>query len=218
MRRLVAAVVVATTLALLLVLPVLAAQLSGGCSMEVRSFSGPDVSGSTIDEGSLNGTQPEGGVGSQSRPFKIDPAGSVDFAFHTGSTVFVNNHWSIYAQGLPIPILQGSDDNPLDVDETGVVNIDKQVAALPFKFVGTVFVSGDLWGNRDTSHCYGEGYVQVLGDPIGTVPWDIAAAMILLSGLVLLTAVPYSTTWETDPNAGERLHTGPITNEPPSGL
>jgi hypothetical protein len=210
MRRLFAAGVVAMTLALALVLPVLAAQLSGGCSMQVRSFTGENADGSTIDEASVQGPIAEGDVGSQSRPFKVDPAGSVDFVFKTGTTVFTNNHWSIYAQGLPIAILSGSDDNPMDLDETGIVTVADQVAKLPFKFVGTLFVSGDLYGNNDTAHCYGEGYVQILGDPVGTIPWDIAAALIVLSGLVLLVATPYSTTWETDPNSGERLHSGPI--------
>ncbi len=210
MKRVMAAGVVAATLALALVLPVLAAQLSGGCSMEVRSFTGTNADGTAIDAASVNGPIPEGGVGSQSRPFKVDPEGSVDFAFHTGTTVFSNNHWSIFAQGLPVAILAGSDDNPLDKDETGIVTLNALVKSLPFRVVGTFFVSGDLWGNGDTAHCYGEGYVQVLGDPVGTIPWDIAAALIVLSGLVLLVATPYSTTWETDPNAGEQLHTGPV--------
>ena len=81
---------------------------------------------------------------------------------------------------------------------------------LPFKFVGTLLISGDLYGNNETSHCRGEGYVQILGDPVGTIPWIVAVALILVSGVVLLVATPYSTTWETDPNAGERLRTGPI--------
>lgn len=213
MRRVMAASVVATILGLLLVLPVLAAQMSGGCSIEVRSFDGPDATGNEVDNGAMNGPVPEGAVGSQSRPFKIDPEGSIDFAFHT-STVFQNNRWTIYAQGVPVPILKGDDDNPLDVDETGVVSINDTIKALPFKFVGTVFVSGDLWGNNDTSHCYGEGYVQVLGDPVGTVPWIVMAALIAMSGLALLVAVPYSVHWEADPNAGESLRSGAITNDP----
>jgi hypothetical protein len=214
MRRVISAGVVAATLALLFVLPVIAAQLSGGCRIEARSFDGPavngEVSGNIVDEGSMIGPQPEGGVGSQTRPFKVDPEGSIDFLFNTGTIVFQNNHWTIFAQGLPVPILSGSDDNPLDVDETGIVEVDKQIQKLPFRFVGTIFVSGDLWGNNDTAHCYGEGYVQVLGDPVGTIPWDVAAALILLSGLVLLVATPYSIDWEVDQYGGERLHTGPI--------
>lgn len=213
MRRLISAGVVAATMAIVFILPVIAAQLSGGCSLEARSFSGPNATGSEVDNGAINGPVPEGAVGSQTRPFKVDPEGSIDFAFHT-SHVFVNNHWTIYAQGLPVAILQGDDDNPLDVDETGIVSIAETVKALPFKFVGTVFVSGDLWGNNDTSHCYGEGYVQIVGDPVGTIPWDIMAALILISGVMLLVAVPYSVHWEADPNAGETLHSGQITNDP----
>lgn len=212
MRRLIAGGVVATTLALMLVLPALAAELTSPCSMEVRSFDGPDPTTSAeVDSAEVAGTIPEGDVGSQSRPFKVDPEGSIDFAFHTGTTVFQNNHWEIYAQGLPVPILSGQDDNPLDVDETGIVTVEEQIKALPFRFVGVLFISGDLRGNQDASHCHGEGYVQVLGDPVGTVPWVLAAALILLSGLVLLVATPYSVHWEADPNAGETLHTGPIT-------
>lgn len=210
MKRLVAAIATASIVLLLLAIPVLAAQLSGGCSMEVRSFGGLNASGSAIDQGAMSGPVAEGDVGSQTRPFKVDPNGSVDFAFHTGSVVFQNNHWTIYAQGLPVPILSGSDDNPLDVDETGIVSLNDAMKGLPFRVVGVFFVSGDLWGNGDTAHCYGEGYVQVLGDPVGTIPWDVAAALIVLSGLVLLVATPYSTTWETDPNAGETLHSGPV--------
>jgi hypothetical protein len=216
MRRLLAAGVVAMTLGLLLVLPVLAATLTLPCSMEVRSFDGPavngQVSGAMVDQAAVRGPIPEGDPGSQTRPFKVDPEGTVDFAFHTGTNVFENNHWTIYAQGLPVPILAGNDDNPGDVDETGIVEVNKTIQKLPFKFVGTVFVSGDLYGNNDTLHCYGEGYVQVLGDPVGTIPWDIAAALIVLSGLVLLVATPYSTTFEVDQTGGERLHTGPVNN------
>jgi len=211
MRRVIAAGVVAATLALLLVLPTIAAELTSPCRMEVRSFDGPDPATSTkVDEGAAAGPIAEGAVGSQTRPFKVDPEGSIDFAFHTGTTVFQNNHWEIYAQGLPVPILAGSDDNPLDVDETGIVTVEEQIKAFPFRFVGVLFISGDLWGNGNASHCHGEGFVQILGDPVGTIPWDVAAALILLSGLVLLVATPYSATWETDPNAGEQLHTGPI--------
>lgn len=211
MRRVIAAGVVATMLALLLALPILAAELTSPCSMEVRSFDGADPQTSTmVDQGAAAGPIAEGAVGSQTRPFKVDPEGSIDFAFHTGTTVFENNHWSIFAQGLPVAILSGSDDNPLDVDETGVVTLNDAIKALPFRVVGVFFVSGDLWGNANTSHCHGEGFVQVLGDPVGTIPWDVAAALIVLSGLVLLVATPYSTTWETDPNAGERLHSGPV--------
>lgn len=214
MRRFLAGVVVGSILLLLLAVPVLAAELTGGCVMEVRSFDGPNATGNQVDEGRAQGIIAEGAVGSQSRPFKVDPEGSVDFLFNTGA-VFQNNTWSIYAQGIPVALLAGSDDNPMDVDETGVVSIGEAVKALPFQVVGTFFITGDLWGNNNTSHCHGEGYVQVLGDAVGTPLWILAAALIALGGAALLFAVPYSANWEVDPTSGERLHTGPITGPPP---
>jgi hypothetical protein len=217
MKRFVAAAAAASVLALLVAIPVVfAAQLSGGCILQVRSLTGPAATGSTIDQGEARGPIAEGDVGSQSHPFKVSPDGSVDFLFTTPQ-VFVNNHWAIYAAGLPYAILQGQDDNPLDVDETGVVDLSKTMSAFPFKLVGTIPVSGDLWGNNDTSHCYGEGYVQVIGDPVGTIPWDVAVALLIIAGLGLLFVTPYTMNWEVDKLGGERLHTGPLTDEPPTG-
>jgi hypothetical protein len=124
--------------------------------------------------------------------------------------VFQNNHWEIYAQGVPIPLLQGSDDNPLDVDETGVVNLSNISDAVPFRIVGVFFVHGDLFGNNNANHCHGEGYVQVIGDAVGTPLWLIAAALLVFGGSMLAVAVPYSRDWEVDQIGGERLHTGPV--------
>ncbi len=211
MRRFVAAALGAS---LLLLVPsvtiVMAAELTGGCTMQVRSFDGPNATGNEVDEGQLGGIVAEGGVGSQSRPFKVDPEGSVDFVFTTGTTVFENNSWSIYAQGIPTPLLTGQDDNPLDLDERGVVSLGDQLSRLPVKVVGTFFISGDLVGNGGTSRCHGEGYVQVLGDPTGTPAFLAAVALLAISAFGLLVATPYSTTWETDPNSGERLRSGPL--------
>jgi hypothetical protein len=214
MRRFLAGVVVGSILLLLFAVPVMAAELTGGCLIEVRSFDGPAATGNRVDEGRAQGIITEGAVGSQSRPFKVDPEGSIDFLFNTG-TVFENNTWSIYAQGLPIPILSGFDDNPGDIDEKGVVEVSKEVEKLPFRFVGVLYITGDLWGNENANHCRGEGFVQVLGDPVGTVPWLVAAALILAAGLGLLVATPYNVDWEVDPLSGERLQTGPITGPPP---
>jgi hypothetical protein len=210
MRRLFVAGAVGLLLSMTMWVPVWAADLTGGCTLQVRSFDGPDATGAVVDQASVSGPIADGAVGSQSNPFEVNPEGSVDFLFTT-PTVFQNNHWSIFAQGLPVPILSGSDDNPLDVDETGILSLNDAIKALPFRVVGVFLVSGDIWGNNNGSHCSGEGYVKVLGDPIGTIPWDVAAALIVLSGLVLLVATPYSTTWEIDPTGGERLQNGPIT-------
>ena len=183
---------------------------SNGGLLEVRSFPLADAQGEMIDEGRMAGLVAEGNKGDDSNPFQVDLDGSVDYLFTTGTTVFQNNSWSIYAQGVPIPLLQGSDDNPLDVDETGVVNLSNISDALPFEVAGVFFIHGDLFGNDGANHCHGEGYVKVGDSPLTTPLGLIAAALLLLGGSMLAVAVPYSRDWEVDQIGGERLHTGPI--------
>ena len=197
-------------LMLIMALPVLGAELTGGCTLEVRSFPLADAQGEMIDEGRMAGLVAEGNKGDDSNPFQVDLDGSVDYLFTTGTTVFQNNSWSIYAQGVPIPLLQGSDDNPLDVDETGVVNLSNISDALPFEVAGVFFIHGDLFGNDGANHCHGEGYVKVGESPLTTPLGLIAAALLLLGGSMLAVAVPYSRDWEVDQIGGGRLHTGPI--------
>ena len=208
MRRLiVAGVVGATVLTLLATFPAIAATLTGNinppCSLEARSYSNTGdweaaASGAVpaeaiaLDEGVIeNGSSPEG---TQADPFDVSWDGRVDFRFQTGTTVFVNNHWEIYAMGLPVPILKGSDDNPLDIDEIGYVEIANMAQGAP-RFVGMVYVSGNLIGNDGASRCDGEGWVRLVGDPVGTVPWIVMAALIL-AGLVFLVSTPYTIDWE----------------------
>jgi len=210
MKRLFAAGAAASILLLWLALPVMGAELTGGCVLEVRSYTGTDATGTQVDEGRMAGIVANGGKGDNSNPFKVDLDGSVDFLFSTAPTVFENNSWSIYAQGIPIPLLQGSDDNPRDVDETGVVNLTNISEALPFRVAGVFFIHGDLFGNDNANHCHGEGYVQVIGDPTGTPLWIIAAVLLLLGGSMLAVAVPYSRDWEVDRIGGEMLHSGPV--------
>jgi len=210
MKRLFAAGAAASILLILLALPALGAELTGGCVLQVRSFTLAEAQGDMIDEGQMAGLVANGNKGDNSNPFKVSLDGSVDFFFSTAPTVFENNSWSIYAQGIPIPILQGSDDNPLDVDETGVVNLSNISDALPFEVAGVFFVHGDLFGNDGANKCHGEGYVKVGDNPLTTPLGLLAAALVLLGGSMLAVAVPYSRTFEVDQIGGERLHTGPI--------
>lgn len=207
MKRLFATVTLACTLfALLAAVPTLAATLTGRpqpCSLEARSYSntgtwapGPSgpvpVGGTVLDEGVIeNGTSPEG---TAQDPFDVAWDGRVDFRFQTGTTVFENNRWEIYAMGLPVAILKGDDDNPGEIDELGFVQIASEVEGLP-RFVGLVHVSGWLEGNNGAARCDGEGWVRIVGDPVGTVPWIVMAAFIML-GLVFLVSTPYTADWE----------------------
>lgn len=209
MRRLSFSVVVgATLLAGIAALPAVAATLTSQniqppCSLEARSYQntggweaapgGPvPPSAVVLDEGVIeNGSSPEG---SQDNPFDVAWDGRVDFRFQTGNTVFQNNEWAIYVTGLPVPILSGRDDNPGDLDEIGYIEIENTAPGAP-RFVGTIHVSGSLVGNSGASRCDGEGWVRLVGDPIGTVPWIVMAGLIL-AGMVFLVATPYTLTWE----------------------
>lgn len=194
MRRLSIGAVVALTALLLLLAAatVQAASLTGNaaCSLEATSVA---ADGTTVlDEGVVQGTSTEG---SEQDPFDVDWDGRVDFRFQTGTTVFQNNEWEIYAMGLPVPILRGFDDNPMDLDEIGFVEIGSSLPDAVPRFVGLVYVSGWLEGNAGTSRCDGEGWVRVIGDPVGTIAWG-AMAVLILAGVLFLVSTPYTIDWE----------------------
>ena len=206
MKRLsIAAVIACTLVGVLGAAIVHAATLTGNveCSLEARSYSntgdwaespsGPVPQGAfVLDEGTVGIDSPTSPVGTEEDPFEVDWFGRVDFRFQTGETVFQNNEWAVYVMGLPIPILSGSDDNPGDLDEIG--NVEIGPPGLP-RIVGTVYVSGYLEGNDGASRCDGDGWVRIVGDPVGTVPWIIMAALILI-GAAFLVATPYTEDWE----------------------
>lgn len=77
------------------------------------------------------------------------------------------------------------------------------------RIVGLFHVTGDLWGNGDSVRCHGDGWVRLVGDPVGTIPW-VAALATLVGGLIGLVATPYTRDWEVDPLGGDRLQSGPL--------
>jgi hypothetical protein len=185
MRRLVIAGALALMAVMMLALPLLAAELTGGCTLQANSF---DQNGAPLE----TGTVPPGTEGTDQNPFRIAWNGRVDFRFTTGTTVFANNVWAVYAAGIPFPILSGSDDNPMDLDESGNVTIGPGV---PGPVVGLFYVTGFIEGNGGTSRCDGNGWVQIVGDPLATIPFWLAVALLVL-GAALLVATPYGGTWE----------------------
>lgn len=178
----------------LFALPVAGAELTGGCTLDARSYA---TDGTTIlDEGVAPGSE-----GSQSDPFDVAWDGTVDFHFTTGDKVLQNNEWEIYAAGVPVAILKGSDDNPMDRDETGFVNVGEGIPD-GFRIVGLVHVSGWLEGNEGVDRCEGSGWVRIVGDPVGTIPW-IVFLLLLAAGALFLVATPYTITWEEGGHSGE---------------
>lgn len=185
MKRLVIAGALALLGVTMLALPVFAAELTGGCTLAVNSF---DENGAPLE----TGTVPPGTEGTDENPFRIAWNGRVDFRFATGTTVFQNNEWAVYAAGMPFPILSGSDDNPMDLDDSGTVTIGPGV---PGPVVGLFYITGFIEGNTGTARCDGNGWVHIVGDPLGTIPFWVAVALLVLGG-ALLVATPYGGTWE----------------------
>jgi hypothetical protein len=192
MRRIVRAAGAAALL-LLWAAPTLAAEptMTGGCTLEVKSYDANDVA---IDDATGPNKVPGSTLGSAEHPFRIAWDGRVDFHFVT-PTVFQNNNWQIYAENVPVPILKGQDDNPLDKDELGFINIASTIPSFVPRFAGVVYVHGHLEAAGGQPNCDGSGYVQIMGDPSGTFLWYLMLALIA-AGLLFLVATPYTHDWE----------------------
>jgi hypothetical protein len=186
MRRFFRATAVAALL-MVWAIPAHAAELTGGCTLEARSFDG---AGNALDTAVVPGSD----EGTQQNPFRVAWDGRVDFRFNTGTTVFQNNNWSVFVENLPVAVLKGQDDNPMDLDESGSVTVGDKVPG-GVRFTGLIYVNGNIVGNGGTSRCDGGGWVQIIGDPVGTIPWILFLLLIVLGALFLI-ATPYTIDWE----------------------
>jgi hypothetical protein len=141
------------------------------CQLTITSR---DADGSILDvaeSGALDG--------SQVNPLLVSWSGTVTWTGGTGA-VIRHTTWHVEAFGLPTPV-RGGDANE-DGDTAGEDSV--RVADLvPFRVAGLVYVSGTLEGEGGS--CRGSGWLQVVGDPTGTIPF-IAAVALWLVGAVLL--------------------------------
>lgn len=180
MRRLVIAGALALVGVTILALPAVAAELTGGCTLELASA---DAQGAPLDAG----TAPSGTQGTAQDPFQVVWSSTVDYRFSSGATPYQSSVWAIYALGLPIAIARGSDADPLEPVEIGDFTVG---GGTPGQLVGTFYVSGFIEGNGGTSRCDGSGWVQLVGDPLGTIPFWVAVVLFFIGG-ALLIATPY---------------------------
>jgi hypothetical protein len=174
-------------LLMLWAIPASAAELTGGCTLTASSFDG---SGNPLDTAVVPGSD----EGTQQNPFRVAWDGKVEFRFSSGATVFQNNTWSVYVENVPVAVLKGSDDNPMDLDESGSVTVGDKLPG-GVRFTGLIYVSGNIAGNGGASRCDGSGWVQIVGDPVGTIPWIVFIVLIVLGALFLI-ATPYTVDWE----------------------
>lgn len=164
-----------------LVAPVAAFDMNGGCDLALSST---DESGAPLDAASGGPSGDDGGT--QDDPFLVDWEGSVSWTGSSGDQVFTNHTWQTYVFNIPIPVA-GGDDNP-DGTTTAEGSADVSDNA-PFQFTGLYYVSGQINGEGGT-HCDGSGWFKMTGNPLTTIPFWIAVGICVLGGVLLWAARP----------------------------
>jgi hypothetical protein len=143
-----------------------------GCQLTITSL---DADGARIDSAVGGGAD-----ATQAAPLQVSWDGTIDWSGSTGARPIPGASWHVAVFGLPTP-LRGDDPNQDgDTSAAGSIRISE---AVPFHFTGLFHVSGQLSGEGGT--CIGEGWVRVEGDPMSTLPFLVALALVLV-GVVLL--------------------------------
>jgi hypothetical protein len=145
------------------------------CSLEITSL---DIDGIPVDSAS-------GGAAdaTQDDPFIVDWDGDVLWNGTTGDQVITDNSWHIDVFGFPTP-LRGGDAN--EAGETQGQDRYDVSASSPFRLTGLFFVSGELSGEGGS--CIGSGWFKIPGEPVGTVPFYLAIALILIGAVLIAIA------------------------------
>lgn len=177
-RRRLTGVGLALGAGLLVATPVAAFELNGGCDVTLTSM---DAGGGTIDTASGPGAG-----GTQDDPFLVDWEGTVSWQSSSGSQVFLNHAWQVFVFNVPTPVRGGDPNEGEATTGSGTAAVG---ANAPFRFTGLYHVSGEINGDEG-AHCDGNGYFKLIGDPLGTIPFFLGAALVLIGGAIVATARP----------------------------
>jgi hypothetical protein len=142
------------------------------CTLQLTSL---DANGAAVDSAESGGSD-----ASQEAPLQVHWDGNVTWRGATGARPVRDTSWSVEVFGLPTSLRGGDQNSAGDTSGDGSVRISQ---AVPFRFTGLFHVSGQLSGQGGT--CNGEGWVRVIGDPISTLPFLVALALLLV-GVVLM--------------------------------
>lgn len=190
MTRLLRAAMVAALFALLAA-PTQAADLSGDCTLLLRSY---DANGNLLDDASGQGGLAASDLGTTSNPFRVDWNGRLDYLLSTGDAVFGNYSWQVNAEGVPVPVFQGSTGDPLPQEQRGAVEISPDLTQM-MRVAGVVYLSASVTGNGGTTACQGGAWIRFVGNPFGTLPFWVMVGLLLF-GVILLIATPYTVSWD----------------------
>jgi hypothetical protein len=142
------------------------------CTLEVTSV---DAAGAAVD----SATGPSGDA-SQGDPFIVDWDGKVVWNGSTGSQVITNNSWFVNVYGIPTPLRGSGANEDGTADGDGTVDVS---TTLPFKLTGLYYISGEISGEGGS--CSGSGWVKLEGDPVGTFPFFLALALVVIGALLI---------------------------------
>lgn len=169
-RTMVGALVLAALGILGLAAPVAAFPLSN-CTLSATSHAADGSTIASIASGAADATQ--------DAPFLVDWDGTVSYK-GSAQVAMLDNKWHVDVFGLPTPLMGGSPNQADNRDGDGTVGVS---ANAPFRFTGLYYVSGALTGSGGT--CEGSGWFKLTGDPVGTLPFFVAAAITALGVLML---------------------------------
>jgi hypothetical protein len=142
------------------------------CTLQLTSL---DANGAIVDSAQSGGSD-----ASQQAPLQVQWDGTVAWRGATGARPVRDTSWSVEVFGLPTSLRGGDQNSTGDTSGDGSVRISQ---AVPFRFTGLFHVSGQL--SREGGACSGSGWVRVIGDPMSTLPFLVALALLLV-GVVLL--------------------------------
>jgi hypothetical protein len=152
------------------------------CTLDLTSL---DANGATLDTATAGGND-----STQSDPFVVEWDGRVAWAGTQGSQVIKDHHWSVSIFNVPTPLSGGDANADGKTDGAGTVEVGDN---LPFKITGLFYVSGQISGTGGS--CAGSGWMKLNGDPIGTIPFWIFLALVVLGLLLLFMGFRGSAAW-----------------------
>jgi hypothetical protein len=163
---------VATLAAALLIPGSAAAFPLTNCTLELTSLDSEGLALDSATGGSADATQED--------PFIVAWDGEVLWNGTMGSQVIKDNSWHVDVFGIPTPLRGGGANDEGKTDGEGTVDVSSN---LPFTVSGLFFVSGDLTGEGGS--CAGSGWLKLDGDPVGTVPFFLALALVVLGAVLI---------------------------------
>lgn len=147
-----------------------------GCTMTLTSLDAHGATLGTVTGGAADATQ--------QNPFIVDWDGTVSYKGTTGDQTIKQNDWYVNVWHIPTPLRGSSPNQAGNKDGNGSVGVS---ANAPFRITGLYYVDGALKGEGGS--CAGSGWFKLAGDPVGTIPFFVGLALLIVGGLLAVGAI-----------------------------